>query len=106
MRHVDCTEYPLIGWLLSRALATEKKIHRTTLVANAHGRINMYFHEGVYILECDTNGDHNPNDYYFFRNIEEGKARQVVRGMCELLGECDAEEIEKITSSALAFLRN
>lgn len=104
MQHVDCTGYPVVGWLIHASLDKLQTISRTTLAATAHGSINLYFHQGTYILECDTNGDHNPNDYYLFGDGERGEIMAAIRTMGKIVGL--AQDIsEQTVDHAIGYVR-
>ncbi|MCX7781915.1 MAG: hypothetical protein N2491_13615 [Negativicutes bacterium] len=106
MQHVPCEKYTVIGALLSQALEYNQKIHRSILTANEKGRITVYFYQDTYILECDTNGDHLPNDYYFFKSAEEQDIYNVLKSMSEFIGSLSAEEIQNLTAQTMQFLKN
>ncbi|VBB06388.1 Hypothetical protein LUCI_1619 [Lucifera butyrica] len=106
MQHVPCTDYVVIGQLLHKELEDNQKIHRSVIAANQRGRINIYFYNGTFILECDTNGDHNPNDYYFFTRSEEKEVFDTLAQMGSLIGTNDPEKIKEFMKNTLQFLRN
>jgi hypothetical protein len=105
VQHIDCTEYPVVGWLIGRTLQLESRIHRTTLVTTKQGRINIYFHQDTFILECDTNGDHNANDYYFFRDIERSQMAAIITSMGKMIGSSDQTDLDKIAQHAMDYVK-
>lgn len=106
MQHVPCTKYVVIGSLLSKELQDNQKIRRGILIMNSRGRVTVYHMKDTFILECDTTGDHNPNDYYFFKDAEEAEIYKVLASLGDLIGEADNIVIEKATKSALEFIKN
>lgn len=106
MQHVPCTNYVIIGSLLSKELQDNQKIHRSILLINHKGKITVYHAKDTFILECDTTGDHNPNDYYFFKDAEEDEIYKVLASLAALIGESDMEEIQKAAKLALEFIKN
>ena len=105
MQKIDCNQYPLIGKLLSKALEDDKKIHRSPLFVGPKGRVTIYYEDGQFILECDTTGDHLPNEYYFFQDIERNEAYQLISAMAKNLGEKRHFEFERMTDDAMNFLK-
>ena len=105
MKHVDCTEYPVVGWLIGRTLAAEKAIHRTTLAVTPHGRITIYYHQETFILECDTIGAHAPNDYYFFRDAERSEIDIVIAKMDSVIGVAGNIDVDRAVGLAMEYIK-
>lgn len=106
MQQIDCNQYPIIGQLISQAIRFDKKIHRSVLMSNENGRISIYYSDETFILECDTNGDHNPNSYYFFKDIEHNDIYNILSNMSVTLGEQYSEtEIKNLTDQTINFFK-
>lgn len=105
MQQVICTEYPVIGSLISEALRANKKIHRSELMVNAKGSINFYLVQDTFILECDTDANHAPNEYYFFREIEQEEVNKILQGMSSVLGEQSLDKIKAMTEQTMKYLQ-
>ncbi len=107
MQHIPCTEYPVIGQLLSKALTDNQKIHRTTVLVTKKGRLNVYYLNGTFFLEADTDGDHNPNDYYFFKEAEDTQIKALIAKLSEFIGgPTEISSLEQTLNHTLAFLRS
>jgi hypothetical protein len=106
MQHVSCTEFVVIGQLLHKELEDNKKIHRNILAATIKGRITIYWYNETFILECDTDGDHNPNDYYFFKTAEEQAIFETLSKLGELIGTTDQKQIKSLVEGTLSFLKS
>lgn len=104
MQHVSCTDYVVIGQLLHKELQDNQKIHRSILAGNEQGKIVIYYYKDTFILECDTNGDNEPNDYYFFKSVEEEVLYKILSTMGNLIGTTDERHIRDMVSSTLRFL--
>ena len=107
MQRIPCTDYPVIGQLISKALTDDQKIHRTTVLASKKGRLNVYYLNGTFLLEADTDGDHNPNDYYFFKEAEDDQIKALVAKLSEFIsGPTDVTALEQTVNHTLTFLRS
>lgn len=104
MQSIVCDRYPVVGWLLNNALDTNKWIHRTTLLVSAKGRINVYYHMNTFILECDTDGDHNANEYYFFAAAERQAIHDMIGQMILRLDLVNQANIHEMVDLALQFI--
>lgn len=106
MQQIDCTRYPLIGKLISQAVRYDKKIHRSILMSNENGRITIYYSDETCILECDTNGDHIPNSYYFFSDVEHKDINHILTKMSIVLGEQYTDhQIRTLADQTMIFLK-
>lgn len=105
MQKIECIQYPLLGKLISQALKSDLKIHRNILMANHKGRITIYYSDGNFILECDTDGDHNPNEYYFFDEIERDEAYKILGTMASILGTQQIDQIKSMTDQVMNFFK-
>jgi len=107
MQRVPCTEYPVVGQLISKALVDNQKIHRATVLISKKGRLNVYYLNGTFLLEADTDGDHNPNDYYFFKEVEDDQIRTIIAKLSEFIGgPTENSSLDQIVNHTLAFLRS
>lgn len=106
MQRVSCNEYVVIGQLLHKELQDNQKIHRSILTATTQGKIVIYFYNNTFILECDTNGDNNPNEYYFFKDAEEDALFQTLSELGSLIGTTDEAKIEELVCSTVKFLKS
>ena len=104
MYHVSCDQYPVIGWLISGSLELNRRIHRNLLFASGQGRITVYYYMETFILECDTNGDHNPNEYFFFKLTEKEDIYKMLDRMLSRLGVEDSQQTHSLTENTLSFV--
>lgn len=104
MQHISCEKYPVIGWLINQSFEANRHIHRTTLVKTNVGRINAYYHMQTFILECDTDGDLNPNEYYFFAVAEKETLRAVMEQMMDRLGMKHSDKTDELVEHTLQFI--
>lgn len=68
------------------------------------GRITVYYHMERFILECDTNGDHNPNEYFFFKSTEKEDIYKMLDQMLSRLGVENPEKTHVLTENTLNFI--
>ena len=106
MQHIVTEKYPVIGWLINNALDSNRRIHRATLVHLPTGSINVYYHMGTFILECDTDGDHNPNEYFFFADVEKTEIHNMLEQMLNRLGVENLQKISELVDHTLQFISN
>lgn len=104
MYHVSCEENPVVGWLINNSLTVNQKIHRTSLLDSSKGHITVYYHMERFILECDTIGDHNPNEYFFFTAHERNEIYEMLTQMLKRLGVDNQEKTQLLTDNALRFV--
>lgn len=104
MYHLSCDENPVVGWLINNSLRLNQRIHRTSLFTSTKGIINVYYHMDRFILECDTNGDHNPNEYFFFQLTEKDEIYKNLDQMLSRLGVENSDETHSLTELALQFV--
>lgn len=57
-----------------------------------------------YILECDTDGDHNPNEYYLFKETEKEEIYKMLDQMLSRLGVENPEQTHTLTEDTLRFV--
>ncbi|WP_371362473.1 hypothetical protein SRRS_36090 [Sporomusa rhizae] len=104
MHHVSCDQYPAVGWLIKEALDINRIIHRSYLLTSDQGRINVYYHMETFILECDTNGDHNPNEYFFFKQAEKEEIYKMLEQLLRRLEVENPQQIISLTEDTLRFV--
>ena len=104
MQHISCEKYPVIGWLINNSLDANRHIHRTTLVKTSAGRINVYYHMQTFILECDTDDDNNPNEYYFFAVAEKDTLHAMIEQMTDRLGMKHSDKTDELVEHSLRFI--
>ncbi len=104
MYHISCDENPVVGWLINNSLDLNRKIHRASLIALSKGHITVYYHMERFILECDTVGDHNPNEYFFFKSTEKEEIHKMLDQMLKRLGVENPEKTHLLTESTLDFV--
>lgn len=104
MYHVSCEQNPVVGWLINNSLDSNRRIHRASLLVTGNGRITVYYHMERFILECDTNGDHNPNEYFFFKVIEKDEIYKMLDQMLSRLGVQNPENTHSLTENTLRFV--
>jgi len=67
-------------------------------------REDVYYHMERLIIECDTNGDFNPNEYFIFQLTDRDDIYKTLDQMLSRLGVENPEKTRSLTERALRFV--